>query len=367
MMKYILFGDIEKWNDAVTLMIKYRPDIQIAGLCSLDLGSYIDSEATVTLRSAVELYQSGQIDGIINIHGENPYYFQLLKDLGFSQIYMLPATLYHKEKLAQISRGEALIYPYRELAPELMQIEFHLADHCNLNCKGCTHFSNLVPGPVFSDPVCFQKDIAQLSKLFSHIHNFYLLGGEPLLNPDVTFYIHTIRKAFPYTQIMIVTNGLLLLSMKEELISSIHKNNVHLSISDYNCLDHKKILAFIKMHQLSADLRIEKDLFSKFLNPKGDSDAGQIFEQCPRKNCTFLGRGRIAACCLPFVAPYFNHYFGESIPELESIDLYEPDLDGWEVQQRLITPMNTCSYCTLDVPYVWEISKPPFAREDWCV
>lgn len=366
-MKLIIFGDTNRWNDAVGILTKYRTDVFILGLCSLDLGPYKDSDIAVTLREALELLHRGQIDGIVNVNGENPYYFALLENLGFPQIYVLPSYLYQQDQFQELSPQEMFLYPYKEVPPELMQIEFHLADHCNLNCKGCTHFSNLVPEPVFGNLPQFEKDLKQLSNLFSHIHTFFLLGGEPLLNPDVISYVKAVRISFPYTRIIIVTNGLLLLSMKSELISFLRENQIHISISAYNCLDIDKIRNFIQQHRLSAELRLEKDSFTKFLNPRGDSDPVEIFGQCIRRNCTYLGEGRIAACCLPFVVKYFNNYFGESIPEMESIDLYEPQLTGHEIQRRLTRPMELCRYCSTDVPYTWDVSKPPYEKEDWCV
>ena len=44
-------------------------------------------------------------------------------------------------------------------------IETHLVDHCNLNCKGCSHFSPLVGKPFYKDYNEFKKEIEQLSKI----------------------------------------------------------------------------------------------------------------------------------------------------------------------------------------------------------
>lgn len=321
----------------------------------------------ILLEETAALYQTHQIDGVINIQGENPYYFQLLEQIGIENIYVIPSILYRKLELSESIQGDPIVHPYHKVLPELMQLEFHLADHCNLNCKGCSHFSNLVPEPVFSDKAQFLRDITQLSGYFSQIHNFYLLGGEPLLNPEIADYIIALRHVFPYTQIIIVTNGLLLLSLNNSLLQTIRENRVHISISDYTCLNREKIIAFVKENMLSAELREGKEYFSKYLNPQGNSDPAETFSNCIRRNCTFLAKGKIAACCQPFVVHYFNNYFHESIPEDEGIDLYETGLDGWEIQKRLITPMNTCRYCSADVPFDWSPSTAPYDKNDWCV
>lgn len=366
-MNFIIFGDAPNWSRALNLLTSYRPDIQISGLSGPDLGKYKDADVTFTLREVKELYDGGRLDGVIQIQGANPYYFQLLEQLGIADIYVIPQILYRKAELGEDISGNPILYPYHDILPELMQLEFHLADHCNLNCKGCSHFSNLVPQPTFADKEQFSMDIAQLASYFSQIHHFYFLGGEPLLNKEIGDYIQIVHQAFPYTQIIVVTNGILLLTLKEEQIKILKENHVHISISDYSCLNRKKIVDFVQKYALSAELREGKECFSKYLNPKGDSDKNEIFFNCIRRNCTYLSKGKIAACCQPFTVHYFNRYFHENFPEEEGINLYEPDLDGWKIQKRLTTPMESCRYCTHDVSFDWEPSRAPFSKEDWCV
>lgn len=366
-MKLIIFGDPENWSKGVNLLSVYRPDVEIMGLSCLNLGEFSQSDVTFTLNEVTKLYQNHIIDGVLNLQGENPYYFELLNNLGISDIYVIPHTLYCRQELGEDISNDAIVHSYRDVLPELMQLEVHLADHCNLNCKGCSHFSNLVPSPHFADKQQFERDVTQLTHYFSQIHNFFLLGGEPLLNPDIDSFIRIIRHSFPYTNIILVTNGLLLPSLKENLLKQFKENRVHISISDYSCLDREKIIAIVQKYKLSAELREGKECFSKYLNPTGDSDKNTVFENCIRRNCTFLSNGKMAACCQPFTVHYFNEYFDEHLPENEGIDLYEAGLNGWEIQKRLITPMETCRFCSPDVPFDWEISKPPFSKTDWCV
>lgn len=369
-MRTILFGNIERWSSAVDIIIKYRSDIQIIGLSSLELGPFKDSDATVTLDEAKELFSSGIVDSIVNISTENEQYYELLKENGFSNIYGLPYYLYRQEDNYFIE-DECFVYPYKDIKPVLQNLEFHLADHCNLNCKGCAHFANLVPYPVFADLEQFKKDCRQLSILFSNIQEFYLLGGEPLLNADIADYIVVVREFFPYANLKIVTNGLLLLAMKADVISCIRENRVVISVSAYQCLDMEKIYGFVEEYSLNVEYRMVegngKEWFTKYINPMGNSDAKEIFAQCPRSSCTFLEKGRMAACCNPFVIKYFNQYFGEDIPEMEAIDLYEPGLTGREVLKRLKTPMDLCRYCGKDEFFLWDIAKPPYKKEDWCI
>ena len=48
------------------------------------------------------------------------------------------------------------------------------------------------------------------------IEQIYLLGGEPLLHPQVSEFIREARKHFPETRIYVVTNGSLVMRQDDE-------------------------------------------------------------------------------------------------------------------------------------------------------
>ena len=92
---------------------------------------------------------------------------------------------------------------------QLHYLETHLVDHCNLKCKGCGHFSSLSEKR-YTDVDIFKRDLMRLSGLFDNISRIRLMGGEPLLHPDVLGFVKSSRLAFPNADIWVVTNGLLL-------------------------------------------------------------------------------------------------------------------------------------------------------------
>ncbi|MDR2096978.1 MAG: 4Fe-4S cluster-binding domain-containing protein, partial [Spirochaetaceae bacterium] len=60
-----------------------------------------------------------------------------------------------------------------------------LCEHCNLNCKGCGACSPLA-GESYLDPASYEKDCERLSALSGGIVEYIdLLGGEPLLHPEI--------------------------------------------------------------------------------------------------------------------------------------------------------------------------------------
>ena len=44
-------------------------------------------------------------------------------------------------------------------AKYLPYLEFHIADHCNLNCKACEHYSGLVHEEIFTNYEKFERDL----------------------------------------------------------------------------------------------------------------------------------------------------------------------------------------------------------------
>jgi uncharacterized radical SAM superfamily Fe-S cluster-containing enzyme len=78
-----------------------------------------------------------------------------------------------------------------------MWIEVNLADHCNLNCQMCDHFSPLAK-PTFLDLETFRRDMKRLAELTDgYIDIMKLQGGEPLLNDQAIEFIKITRELFP--------------------------------------------------------------------------------------------------------------------------------------------------------------------------
>jgi len=116
---------------------------------------------------------------------------------------------------------------------QLQHLQFHVTDNCNLKCKGCQHFSNIVSGNHFPEYASVERDFIRLTELFDNINSIAILGGEPLLNKELPDYCNLVRKSFPYAEIELITNGLLIRQMSESLIEVIKKNNILVNISYY--------------------------------------------------------------------------------------------------------------------------------------
>jgi len=91
----------------------------------------------------------------------------------------------------------------------LPALEYHLAHGCNLSCQQCSHYSN----HHLAGALPTVEDAQHEYSLWSHLlrpQRFALLGGEPLLNPQIEQHIELARRCWPDSQLMLVTNGFLL-------------------------------------------------------------------------------------------------------------------------------------------------------------
>jgi len=262
------------------------------------------------------------------------------------------------------SRGRfsALIRKFFHLKPILPYVELHLTDHCNLNCKGCSHFSPIAD-EWFADADEHARDMRQLSRLFADIELISLLGGEPLLHPNITAFLSSTRECFPKSTIRMVTNGILLPKMPQEFWESCKRNSIRIDLAVYPPFKQKEEF-WIKLAK-SKGVKIYASKRSSFyaeINGKGDSDVENGFKQCrTRFYCPMLRQGKLYTCALPALVHYFNRRYSTEIPSEGYVDIYAQNLTGWDVKEVLDKGSSTCCYCTVGwdpIPsFSWSTSK----------
>ena len=175
-------------------------------------------------------------------------------------------------------------------------IETHLTHHCNLNCKGCTHYAPLAE-PWFKDIDEYIKEIAQLAQLTNrYIPTIRLLGGEPLLHPQVLDFCYITRQAFPQSDIYLVTNGILLPQQTDEFFDTINKYNIAIYLSDYNLSNHIKQIMYTKLHPHLVCIGPREVMIKPALELASTKDSLQVFQECKnvfQEWCTNLRDGYI--------------------------------------------------------------------------
>ena len=90
--------------------------------------------------------------------------------------------------------------------------EINIVEHCNLRCRACTHLSPVLPKH-FVDPGALCADLTALARSY-HADVLKILGGEPLLHPNLPDVMRAARESQVADKLEIWTNGLLLPRME---------------------------------------------------------------------------------------------------------------------------------------------------------
>lgn len=194
-------------------------------------------------------------------------------------------------------------------------VEYHLVDSCNLNCAGCSHYSSLIDDKKIVPLEFIIKDLTLLKdKVRDKLRWLRLLGGEPLLHPDIKDCLKGIRELFPKTQISMVTNGILLKSMDQEFYDTCLDCNIEIAITDYRIVKNLSSI-IIEMRKSGIRTRYYKNpSIWHYQHIRLTSERINCLNKCLYKNiCNNYRDGKIYLC--PHIAyiEYFNKYFNKDI------------------------------------------------------
>jgi hypothetical protein len=285
-------------------------------------------------------------------------------------------NILHRAYLRFVEEREERVY-FRamrrlfHLKPVLSYLEVNLVDHCNMNCSGCSHFSPLAD-ELFANIKHYDDDMKQLSKLVANITIFRLLGGEPLLHPEVGMFLTSTRTWFPKAKICLVTNGLLLSSMPVEFWESCRRNSISIEVTLYPPLINKEndFLQLAKNEKIVLNV-VKASEFYIFVNSKGDSELEKGFRRCRKRSIyrPLLREGKVYNCYMPALVHYFNAAYGTNIPNTGFVDLYDPKMTGWKMLSLIEKNSDACRYCAtgwIKVPtQIW--TKSCFSQKEWDV
>lgn len=229
-------------------------------------------------------------------------------------------------------------------------IEYHLVDSCNLNCAGCSHYSSLINDKLIIPLEFIIKDLNLLKdKVGDNLKWLRLLGGEPLLHPNIIKCLINIRELFQNTQISIITNGILLKKMNNEFYDTCLNHKIEISITDYGIIKDLSII-INELNKKGIKTRYYKNpSIWHYQHIRLTSERINCLNKCLYKNiCNNYRDGKIYLC--PHIAyiEYFNKYFNKDI-KLDETDYI--DLNDIKTFNELIERLNNskpnfcCQYC----------------------
>lgn len=278
----------------------------------------------------------------------------------------------NEEMLTRMENAISNLIPLPQL-----QFEVHVTEHCNLNCRQCGHFSPLAE-KMYLDIEKYAKDIERLSELFNGtMTSILLLGGEPLLHPQLTEIMAITRRAFPIGRIRIVTNGILLPKMSVRFWEACKKFDVEISPSEYPIkFDYamwEKVIKDkgVKYKALAPSQGTMQKAYPICPGWDGEYDLSiSNYLRCPNANhCITLRDGRMYTCYVAAHAWILKKYFHLDIhlSDKNSVNIYTVD-SGDELLKKLARPIPFCQYCEVvaagkEIECEWSVSKKD--RYEW--
>lgn len=134
----------------------------------------------------------------------------------------------------------------------LRKLEIYLTKGCNLKCRYCSHLNPYRQGIVPTEILI--ESIETWSKKVSP-QKFGLLGGEPLLHPELNTLLKKARECFSHTRLVLTTNGFLLPKRGQPLLDALRETRSQVLLSEH-LTDQDGIAAFEKGRQMLKEAGI---------------------------------------------------------------------------------------------------------------
>lgn len=241
------------------------------------------------------------------------------------------------------------------------KLEYPITEHCNLRCIHCDHASPLLR-PWCVNVQQYRQDLEAAAQVL-HAQEFCVLGGEPLLHPDLLRLLSIAREVRIGDKITLVTNGTMLHKVESDLWKMIDT----LWLSVYPGVKLRPSLE--DLHGICSDNGVALDVhrtssFTRRLlyrkNPNPESVAW-IYERCKLAHewsCYSIYVGRFFKCSpAPFMQQRLALNNIAFHAPADGVSLHDNPFLRNDIEQYLLSncPLEACAYCLgssgFDVPH----------------
>lgn len=240
---------------------------------------------------------------------------------------------------------------WRDLRRIPLRLEFIVTDYCNLNCKGCTHYSPLAEKE-FADIVRLKQSMAHLGRIGADkVEQVYLIGGETLLYPQLVEAMEALRRHFPTQQLFVFTNGLLLPRMSDEFWAAARRLDITMALTIYPIkFDYDAVQALCRERGVRFEIfgdRTVSNTFWRFaLDPAKKQNRRLAHFKCYNRGCVSIIGNRLYPCSISACVSHLNKAAGTDFRH-ESADWLAVDdiTDIKQVKRLRDNPVPFCGYC----------------------
>lgn len=236
-------------------------------------------------------------------------------------------------------------YPVVDSKVVTRSLEAHVVDHCNLTCAECCSLSPHLPAWQV-EPAALARDLAHATRILAP-RVFKLVGGEPLLHPQLVELVEIVRTSRIAPRISITTNGLLLERMPDALWEAIDALTISLYPRPALSTESRAAIETRAAHFDVALNWKQQDEFVVMTRTSRTDDAAAtaaIHDGCwIRERCHMLRAGRFYTCTRP---PHFQAYYrGELDFSGDGIALDDATAESAHAYLTGTQPLEACAHC----------------------
>ena len=246
-------------------------------------------------------------------------------------------------------------------------VEFHLVDHCNLNCGYCAHFSSIA-----EKRFCTMDEVVEMMNAVKIIkpEHLRLLGGEPLLHPEIDKIIEYVYEHLPKgTQVEIFTNGICLKNMSETFWEIIRKGKIIIFLSVYPLkINYNEIISVAKKQGVKLfGLQKPRLRFRNILLREDKSYDKEYAHKHCKGEYIQIRNGKLYPCTYSAYIEFVNKKFNTAFKHEENDYLVIDEIkSGKEVAKWMKEAKPFCAYCNYgNESYVKWIHPDHHEIEEW--
>ena len=234
--------------------------------------------------------------------------------------------------------------------------ELHVTEHCNLRCAHCCNTSPYLSKKTLA-PAAIASTLSTMSKVL-HADVFKIMGGEPLLHPEITEVLRVVKASGVGDVVRLFTNGLLLSKMDDAFWRELD----HVTVSSYTSAPVKpEQIALIEEKARAFDVVLNikpVDAFSQVMHDARRHDAAaiqQTWEHCwLRHRCLVARDGRFFMCTRSAYLTDLHDRVTLTEPfddparrrDEDSVAVDDPDLaDKVLALLNRTVPLHACQFC----------------------
>ena len=269
-----------------------------------------------------------------------------------------------------LSQMRSLLAPaHKELLYRMttLYVEIQLCDRCNLDCAYCSHLSP-VSKPVTISLETLEAECHRLARV--GVDEVNLMGGEPLLHPQVCEAIKLTRSILPNIKLIVSTNGLLLPRMSKDFWQCCRDNRVVLRITPYpkaknGTWNYFKYVWLIRKNRVRMESTGWRFGFRhQLLSEKAEYDATSNYLRC-QLHCTQVRDATLWPCAYVAYAFNLNNKFGTNFKTAAGDSLPLDGITATDLRLWLLRTKPFCAHCGIKDAQRITWRRSQYTRDEW--